>query len=156
MKQEHYDSFAKNLGSFFDGNQSAVELCMMLIKVADVWDDIVDGDKPSYDDVNKAFMICLFSLDENQFYQVHKASLKPIILSITLKWMDANTLESKGEDLEKCYMLRAGLYDLFAHCAFLISGYDYYQKIGPIIRKFYGETYEEFKESLECQIQSQQ
>ncbi|MAE21990.1 MAG: hypothetical protein CMK92_06115 [Pseudomonas sp.] len=152
MKQEHYEIFKENLEFFFCGNTSAIDFAMHFIKMVDVWDDIIDKDSPTNDDINRAFIIALTDFDENVFYASFREELKPIILSIILRWLDANKLEEKKEHLEKAYMLRAGLYDLFAHIAYLIGGFDWYGQIGEQIRKLYGENYKDYEEEI-CQIQ---
>lgn len=152
MNSEHYKAFEENLDYFFQGNKEAVKLAMMLIEVADTWDDIVDGDCPSYDKINRAFIISLIDIQNNGFYAIYQHELRPVILSTILKWLDANKLESKKEHLEKAYMLRAGLYDLFAHIAYIIGGQEWYNQVGTDIRKLYGESFKDYEDEI-CQIQ---
>ena len=155
MKQVHYESFRSSLLVFFKNNHDAVNLAMMLIEVADVWDDVVDGDSPTEERVNKAFRMALIDINDNPFYAAFQRDLRPIILSTILKWLDANKLEKNKEHLEKAYMLRAGLYDLFAHIAYIIGGHDWYDQVGVSIRKLYGENFADYKVEI-CQIQYQE
>jgi hypothetical protein len=153
MNKEHYDSFKKSLNYFFMANNDAVNLAMMLIEVCDTWDDIIDGDNPSADRVNKAFRMCLIDVNNNQFYASYQYELRPVIMSVILKWLDANELEKNKEHLEKAYMLRAGLYDLFAHIAYIIGGQDWYNQVGVDIRKLYGEEFNKYEDEIKCLIQ---
>ena len=153
MKKEHFDSFREHFDLFFKGDLEAVDMVMMLIEISNTWDDIVDGDKPSELEINKAFTMCLIHLPNNGFYIDNQYELRPIILSTILKWTDANKLERNKEHLHKAYMLRAGLYDIIAHVAFLIGGEDWYNEVGVSIRKLYGEDFKIYEEEMLCQIQ---
>ena len=153
MNNDHKGSFKNHISFFLKGNESAINFCVMIIDIIDTWDDLVDGDEVSQDDINNAFFLSLFELPKNQFYRQCESELRPVMINVFLRWNDANKMEAKGEHLEKCYMLRAGLYDLFAHCALLVGGLKWANEIGPSIRKLYGETLEDYLEEMKCQIQ---
>ena len=48
-------------------------------------------------------------------------------------------------DLEKTYMLRAGLYDMFSLIAYHLFGDTWAKEIGPDVRKLYGETLDDLR-----------
>lgn len=139
-----------NLRYFLKGNVHAIKFCMDLFEISQVWDDLVDKDNPvSGISINDAFQKALFVIPGNLFYAEHVMSLRPLMMNCILQWEDANVLEKRGDDARhKAYMLRAGIYEIFCYCAFLIGGIGWYRKIGPDMRMLYGETLESFMEEM--------
>ena len=70
------------------------------------------------------------------------------VLNCYLRWRDANTIEGSDKkidsDLHKTYMLRAGVYDIFVIIAYYLYGDGWAEQIGPVVRKFYGETLDDY------------
>lgn len=126
---------------------AATDFCIDLMKVYQVWDDLIDKDTAyTDDDVNKVFHILLFTMPTNPFYNRYQAELRPLIMSSVLKWFDSNVMEeqAEGEDLHMAYMLRADIYSIYCHVAFLLGGLDYAKEVGVSIRRIYGEKMSEF------------
>jgi len=124
----------------------AAKLCLELLYLANFYDDVYDGDKPK--DVYKALIIDMVSIRRNPFFLRFQGELTTLITSMTLQWIAANKLEENKEHLEKAYMLRAGIYQVIAYCAFLSGGLDHYLECGDEIYKLYGETFENYSEEL--------
>lgn len=126
---------------------SAVDFCLKLWDVIQVWDDLIDSDPVSNEDVNKAFITLMIDLPRNQFYRAFEVDLRPLMMSAILQWQVANEFENSpgGEDLNKAYMLRAGYYNIVHYCVYLIHGTDIAEKLGPDILRIYGEKLNEFK-----------
>lgn len=140
--------------SFFDNvyqsNQAAVMLSVTLFDISQAWDDLIDGDSISTDEINQCFLNCLFILPTNPIVQA-MPELPHHIYNVFLRWRDATWIERNEpseDNLNKCYMLRAGLYDIFVLIAAKLYGDDYARQVGPAIRKFYGETLSEYKKEF--------
>lgn len=143
----------KEWGQLFDyiyqGNNEAKAISIELLELVHSWDDLYDKDNDiSPEQVNKALFSATYSLQKNPIWQ--HCSLIEHMLNVILRWQDANVLESeqKGGDLNKAYMLRAGIYDLFPVVAYHLYGMEWAQHIGPMVRRFYCEDLEDFKKEL--------
>ena len=101
-------------------------------------------------DINKAFVAALVEIPTNPIAQM-MPELPYHIYNVFLRWRDATTIENSAhtdDDLHKCYMLRAGLYDIFALIAAKLYGDEYAAEVGPSIRRFYGETFQEYSKEF--------
>jgi len=127
------------------GNSDAAMLCFDYFIVAQFWDDLIDRDKEYSDtDINDTFYTCLVSIPTNIFYIKNSYKITPILELSIYKWFKANDYESKKIELSKAYMLRAGLYDLFALCLIIIYGVDTKKNIYDL----YGEVFEEYSKEV--------
>lgn len=134
--------------SIYKGNEDAIRLSTQLWDLAQTWDDLYDGDPISRDAVNKAFTDALFMLPANPLYG---PDIQANLLNVYLRWQDANIIESSNasdNELAKAWMLRAGIYDLFVLIAAKLYGLAWATKIGPTVRKMYGETLEDYIEEM--------
>lgn len=125
----------------------AVDMCMDLMKIAQIWDDLIDKDKeidPA--SVHDVFITALIKLPSNPFYMAFSSELRPLLMNVYLQWRAANEMEQSGkeEDINKAYMLRAGIYQVFAYCAFLVYGVEKSAEISADVWRIYGETLPEF------------
>ena len=150
-RSEIRDSLVMFFNELYQHNQSAVMLALTLFDISQAWDDLVDGDSINPDEVNKCFLNCLFVLPTNPIVQ-SMPELPHHIYNVFLRWRDATWLENNeptDDNLNKCYMLRAGFYDIFVLIAAKLYGDDYARRVGPSVRKFYGETLNEFKREFQ-------
>ena len=144
------DKMIKRLQFFLKDDQWAIQLCLDLVYIAHLWDDLIDKDKDrSGSDINMAFAVALINIPANPFYKVHAATLHPILLNTILKWQDANTLEVGSEhDMRLAFVHRAGIVEIFNICAYLIGGMPWAVEHGPDIRRMYQESWDEFSEEM--------
>jgi hypothetical protein len=83
---------------WFGGNQSAVNFLVMLSSIAELWDDLIDGDKlPSKEEIDQIFWGALVELPTNEFFQQNKAFFIPLIIQAITAWRDSTVLEKEGE-----------------------------------------------------------
>jgi hypothetical protein len=70
--------------------------------------------------------------------------------NIILKWHTANVFEKEKEvnDVDKAYMLRAELYQLFVLCATLIGGRQWGRDMSVSIWRSYIESVDELKKEV--------
>lgn len=133
---------------WFCGDESAVDLAIELFDLAQQWDDLVDEG-----DISKANPVLAylgFRLSYRPFFARYEALLRPALLVAYLGWRDANVLEwGDAADKEKAFMLRAGIYDVFALMAWIIGGEDHSARVGPSIRRAYAERLADFMQEHE-------
>lgn len=131
------------LSDWFLGNEDAIELACELFDLAQQWDDVVDEGDTSK--ANPVLSYLGFRLNYRPFFARHENLLRPALLIAYLGWRDANVLERGDEaDKEKAFMLRAGIYDVFALMAWIIGGEDHSARVGPSIRRAYAERLADF------------
>lgn len=150
MNDKQLEVFSNLFNYIYKGDMMAVELSFQLLHIAHTWDDLIDKDKPVDDvDINKAFINSLFTMQNNPLW--HQCGLNHHVLNVFLRWRDATAIETDSpsdDDLNKCYMLRAGLYDIFVILAYYIGGDAWAAEVGPLVRKTYGEKLVEYKEEM--------
>lgn len=151
MTKDHIEAFNILFDEIYQGNQEAKELSFKILELAHTWDDLIDKDKQVTDEaINKAFMIAMFELSQYPLWRT--AGLDHHMVNVYLRWRDATRIEndksSSDDDLIKCYMLRAGFYDIFVIIAFHLFGLEWCDKVGVKVRKFYGEKPMQFLEEI--------
>ena len=141
---EHEQAFNQLFQHIYKGNPRAVKLSFDLLHIVHVWDDIIDQDDVSDQDVNKAFVLSLIELPMNPLWT---PMMQANMLNVFYRWNDANKIELTEVDdneLAKAWMLRAGVYDMFVLLAGQLYGLEWADEIGPLVRSFYGEKLQDF------------
>lgn len=150
MKAEHLQAFDELFNEIYKGNEQAKQLSFDLIQVSQTWDDLIDKDiEVSDDQINSAFIKSIFEMQANPLW--HQMGMAYHVLNVYLRWRDATIIERSqhsDDDLNKCYMLRAGMYDLFVLIAYFLFGDEWAKIAGPVVRRFYGETLEDYKKEI--------
>ena len=123
---------------WFRKDAGACEFANMLYDAAQEWDDMEDEGKCRH---NALFSWLAFGKEYTPFFAANSAIMRPAMLGMYLQWRAATVLE-KGDksDVEKAYMLRAGLYGVWHVMAWIIGGDDWAGEVGPEIYRTYGET----------------
>jgi hypothetical protein len=87
-----------NLPRWLCNDADAVAMVRDILRVAEVWDDMIDNDKPlTTDDINGALYIALVNLPRNCFYQRNFREISPLVESAIMDWMTANEFEKSGD-----------------------------------------------------------
>lgn len=122
----------------FKGNQAAVDYVLMVARVADVWDNLIDKDAPVSDkDINDAFWQLAVEMPKNAFYRAHMDELLPVMEAGVLNWMTANTLErenTEGRAIEIAHVIRYSIADVAMLTAALCGGREWVEQVGPELR----------------------
>lgn len=131
---------------------NAVNFIKIIGDAAELWDDLIDQDKPILkSDVNNVFVALTTVLPLNPFFDAYKAQLIPLMITGINTWQDATTLE-KGSDNDKAiaYVLRDWYVELVMYVVYLTRGYDVMRDISASARKFFGqhETLQDYMEKL--------
>lgn len=107
----------------YRGNTAAVEVVRMIHQVSHVWDDLIDKDPATPDDINTAFLNCLIGLGQNPFYRAHCDRIMTVMRLGALNWMAANELEkSPGIPREIAHTARYSIGDIALDIAEIIGG----------------------------------
>jgi hypothetical protein len=122
----------------------AVDFCVLLFEISQLFDDVYDEGNISKEEAFELMWKTMVKLPSNPFYKSYMGKLTPMIESYILQWMSANTLEDKKEMLERSYMLRAFLFQIFQFCAMLVHGESYAIEKAYLFQKLYGEKFEDY------------
>jgi len=132
-------------------NGPAIEMCEILFRISQVWDDLYDNDNDvSKEAINEAFWEALIELPGNTFYQRHFNTIHPLLKQYIIDWMDANLLEQENEHGQNiAFVLRDSVASVVVQCAYLVGGYDWMRTVSPQIRRFMlDEKLDDYKAEL--------
>lgn len=134
------------------GHQDALDLCQHLNHVVNIWDDLIDRDKPvTPDKISSAFQSALVHIPRNPFYQAYFRELQPLIEVCIANWLAANTFErTSSEELRaRAHTLRFGGVDVMVMCARLIGGMEWANECAAELRRVYPvETLDDYLREL--------
>lgn len=105
------------------GNEAAVQLINGFWKRCEIWDDLVDQDKPvTPEQVNELVLWALFEIQLNPVYQANPA-LQFLLRVVVANWFASNVLErGDRDDRAAAYTLRCSPYDFFVGVILAVSG----------------------------------
>ena len=139
---------SRNLKEAFGLPDGAHDWLMGMWNVAQVFDDMADGDFPQREDLDRALCDALVNLPENEFYLAHRHILLPLVSLCILKWKASDDLERAGDASAVSYVWRAGFYDLVLACVQIIHGIDASMDIAANVARLYGETLDEYMKEM--------
>lgn len=141
----------RKLLEWFNGDAEAVEFLLLLSEITELWDDLIDGDKPILaEQVNTVFMKALLVLPGHPFYRKHQAYLMPLMIHAINSWHLANTFE-KGTNNERAlaYTLR-NLDILIAEAiVYLTGGWARMREVSPHLWRLFGAGQDDIEVWLE-------
>ncbi|MCW7551071.1 hypothetical protein NX722_28345 [Endozoicomonas gorgoniicola] len=135
MTPEHQHALLRH---WLQDEPHAIDLAYQFVAISQIWDDLIDRDKPVDNDaINRMMRYALVEIPKNPFYQTHIQSLHPVLEDRLYTWLDANALEAKGNcrDLQVSYIIRSVITDLIIHLAFLVGGFDWRQQAALALRQ---------------------
>jgi hypothetical protein len=120
----------------FKGDEDAVRLILDLTKIADVWDNLIDQDKPaSADDINEAFWKAMVDVPGNPVYRRYANDLMPVIKLGIVNWWASNEMQkTPGRAQEIAHVIRYSIADVATLLAMLIGGREWGAQCGPELR----------------------
>lgn len=126
----------QRLMEYFKGDKSAVRLALQIARLSHIWDDLIDRDPVSDDEINEAFWIALVDIPTNPFYQQFAGSLQPVIATSIINYVTANSYERSKEraKLELANVLRYSVADVILLMAILIGGREWGMRVAPELR----------------------
>ena len=130
--EEYFDKW-------FKGDLAAIDFAASLWTVCQEWDDLEDEGKAQ--NHNALLSWLAFGKEYTPYFAANSHLLRPVMLSSYLQWRAANVLDNGNrQDVEKSYMLRAGIYQVWHMMAWIAGGDDWASECGPEIYRTYGET----------------
>lgn len=140
----------RKLLEWFGGNVEAVEFLLLLSEITELWDDLIDRDKPVYDhQINAVFTKALVVLPQHPFYRKHTAYLSPLIMQAINAWMTANTFQ-KGTKSERAlaYTLRNVDIMIAEAIVYLTCGWQRMREVSPELWRYFGAEQDDIDEWL--------
>lgn len=121
------------------GDRHAIAFLKALFTVAEVWDDLIDGDKVvAIEAVNEAFMIALVAIPSNPFFVTYREQLLPLVITGINTWQDSNKLQHGNlTDRALAYVLRDWHCEIAAFVVFLLHGPVAMQQFSSNFRHFH-------------------
>lgn len=144
----------KKLIYYLKGNQWALRMCLQLLYVSHLWDDLIDKDKErTENEINDAFRICLYDIPSNPFYVQNVTILLPLIHSAIIQYEAANKIEKADiQNKESAFWLRNGVLNVIGTSIYLIGGIDWYREVSGDFYSFlwqdYQSLYDIFKQEM--------
>lgn len=134
------------------GDTHAVNFILALADAGELFDDLIDKDKPIDDtQVVRVLFSLLTELPLNPFFDAYKQQLIPIMITGINAWLDANALEKGTEnDRAFAYVLRDWYMEFVPFVVYLTRGRDYMRNVSMAVRQFFThhETLEAYREKL--------
>lgn len=114
-------------------------------------DDWYDGDKTSKADIEHIIYVVLAKLPSNPFFQAYANRLLPVVSNVVLKWCGSNYHENNKNlvQLPKCYMWRAGYYDIVLEAVNCVYGHKQASLASGLVMALYGEDLKEYMKEFE-------
>jgi hypothetical protein len=120
----------------FKGNDDAVGLVMSVVKIADIWDNLIDGDKEvSKQEINEAFWLACIEVPRNPVFRQYQLDITAVCSTGILNWHVANQLQT-GDDHAKqiAHVTRYSIADVSLYLAAAIGGPEWAIHVGPELR----------------------
>lgn len=134
------------------GDEHAVDFLLAYGDACELFDDLIDRDKPVEDDhVVRVMFSLLTELPLNPFFDRYKLSLIPALVIGMNAWLDANRLESgDSNDQAFAYVLRDVYCEVVSLVVYLTRGRDYMREYSLEIRRFFTrhETLDQYRGGL--------
>lgn len=134
------------------GNADAIRFVQALTGVYDVWDDLIDGDPVTPEQVDRAFFSALVTVPTNPFFLANREVLQPLILTGMLGWWAANNLERQPDERARrvAYVTRCDPANVIVMCAALVGGMDWARACGSEIELYINsEPPEDYMDEME-------
>jgi hypothetical protein len=127
---------------------AATEWLVSAWNVAQVFDDMADGDQPDRDKLDAAIMDALVSMPANVFFRRHQDILLPILALAVLKWKASDDVERDGHACATSFVWRAGYYDLVLAAVQLTHGPEAAMNAAHMVLKLYGESFDDYMKEM--------
>jgi len=134
---------------WFGGNEDALAVFRMLVRLAHIWDDLVDKDRPvSANKINQAFLTCLVYLPANPFYRSIQNEILPMWLTVVSAYETANFFEATKDahGIEIAHGLRYAAGNIMAYAVYVCVGSEKAKEFLPEMWKtIFFERFDEYR-----------
>jgi hypothetical protein len=128
----------EKISYFLRDDEHAIDLALMYIHIADVWDDLIDLDQEvGGETINQMMWMALSGIPRNPFFRRFHDELLPIVEVAICNWVASDVLRSDIDNQkaqEIANVIRHGLSDLLIHMARLIGGPSWAMCVAPAIK----------------------
>lgn len=120
----------------FRGDMDAVGLMLSVARVADVWDNLIDGDKEvTPKDINDAFWLACIEIPRNPVFRRYQIDITAVMSMGILNWQCANSLQNGDEHSKQiAHVIRYSIADVGLYLANAIGGPEWAAQVGPELR----------------------
>lgn len=122
------------------GNEDAVLINVQVSHIAEVWDDLKDGDGlPTEKQIAHAFESAMIHLQTNPLYLANHAMLTGFVIVAINAWHDANALQESADRDERmqAFFLRNLGIEITMLLAFIVGGYNHMRAISAEVRAYF-------------------
>lgn len=136
------------------GHKEAADFVELLVLVAHLWDDYVDGDGEA--DVTLMMRVALVELPRNPFYQAHFPMLSPLVEAAIRSWLTANKLERTDsmDDKVIAFVSRSDYINVVLMAARIVGGHQWAEEVALPLRRFWHrERFDGYVEGLRAQFE---
>jgi hypothetical protein len=138
----------ERLLSWLNGDIDAVATVVMLSTISETYDDLIDGDPVSPQQVHSTFIAATVGLQFNPFFKRWEQLIYGTVLAGLNAWLDSLELEKRDGEASRmhAFYLRNYLYELLNVCAFAVGGFDHMRAVSLEMRDFFThETYNQWE-----------
>jgi hypothetical protein len=142
---------------WFGGNVDAWKMAVEMVRLAQIWDDLIDGDQPVPEaEIHRAFTTALVYLPMNPFYRQIQDLIQPMWVTTIANYKTANSFERKKDEhgLEIAHGLRFAAGNIIVYAVILCVGEEKAQEYIPELWKcMFNERFDDYrKEHLETEV----
>jgi len=142
MTQDERNAFSQLFFVIYKDNQHASMLSLKLLDFVHAWDDQYDEDKKID---NNILLSALVDIGGSPLWTMDMAAHTKLVY---IKWQASNKFEATKTQLEKSWMLRAAVYDIFVMIAEKLYGLAWAESIATTVYEFYGESLSDFLKEI--------
>lgn len=139
----------ETLLELMSGNKEAFQLMVDLSRLGNIYDDLIDRDKPvSEKDIHSLMAKVLLEIPENRFYREHQTEILAVMATGLINYHAANQIEALGnlEELRVSHCLRYSVIDVGLLCMKITGGYEFAAKNARRARlMFQNDTWAHYK-----------
>jgi len=117
-------------------DMDAVGLVLSVVKITDIWDNLIDKDKPVTDEeINQVFWMMLVEMPRNPAFRRYQLDITTVMSTGIINWHVANKLQT-GDDHAKqiAHVIRYSISDIALYLASAIGGAEWAAEVGPELR----------------------
>lgn len=144
----HVDSLVQHFTESLELPADATVWLLDLWHMAQVFDDVADGDAVDRRDLDMAVWKALVAMPANSFYTAHVAALQPALATAILKWKASDDAERGGRADERSFVWRAAYYDIVLLVVLLAHGYPKAMELAEKVMALYGESFAKYQEEF--------
>ena len=144
----HADSLLVHLTETLELPADAAMWLLDLWHMAQVFDDVADGDLVARADLDRAVWKGLVAMPSNPFFTAHLSALQPAMATAILKWKASDDAERSGRADEKSFVWRAAYYDIVLLTVLLCLGRESAMEKAGAVMALYGEDFAKYREEF--------